>query len=240
MHLVLNYRPSQPHGWQPDPDQTVGRTIGGHTVAKDFTYDGRSYRIGLQAVKYRAVPAADDLAFRQTLNAGFGSAYRFRYTGGFRGRNEFDVQSSSVQVREPTEGSPLLLGADLYVVYKPDIRAGDPDVRRVLRWIQVAEASGGLAGPGSQSPYVDNGGSANPFFQFGGYVSIYGSQIFNVNCGVVWPALPMPGRELELPGRFRAEIFLAQDTGMRDGSGRDVVNIFGGISFGWQVVEVRP
>jgi hypothetical protein len=47
-NLGPNYQPSQPHGWPAaGPDQEVGTTIGGHTPAKDFTYNGRSYRIGL-------------------------------------------------------------------------------------------------------------------------------------------------------------------------------------------------
>lgn len=240
MHLVLNYRPSQPHGWQADPDQSVGMTIGGHTVSKDFKFDGRSYRIDLKTADYEAVPADTDLGFRRTLSVGFGSAYTFHYTGGFRGRNEFDIQSHSVLVREPTATSPALFGADLYVVYKPDIRAGDPGVRSVLRWIQVVKASGGMAEPGRLSPFVDNGGSANPFYPFGGYASIYGNRIFNVNCGVVQPVVPMPGRDPVLPGQFLAEIFLVQDTGARDATGKDVVNIFGGIRYGWQIVEVWP
>jgi hypothetical protein len=35
-HLVLNYRPSQPTGW----GQGFTPSIGGHTTARDFTFQG--------------------------------------------------------------------------------------------------------------------------------------------------------------------------------------------------------
>jgi hypothetical protein len=230
MHLVRNYRPSQPHGWQADPEQSVGMTIGGHTVSKGFTFDGRSYRIELTSADYEAVPTNTDIDFRRTLSAGFGSAYRFRYAGGLRGRGEFDVQSHSVLVRESTGMSPLVVGADLYVIYNSNSGA-----RGVLRWIQVVKASGSMVQSGRLSPFVDNGGSANPFHQFGGYVSIYGNRVFNVNCGVVRPML---GNGTVVAGQFLAEIFLVQDTGDRDATGRDLVNVFGGIRYGWRIAEV--
>jgi len=44
--------------------------------------------------------------------------------------------------------------------------------------------------------------------------------------------------ELETNVRFMAEAFLVQDTGTKNAAGKDVVNIFGGIKWGWQVQEV--
>ncbi|MPZ82396.1 MAG: hypothetical protein GEV28_19150 [Actinophytocola sp.] len=37
------------------------------------------------------------------------------------------------------------------------------------------------------------------------------------------------------PVPFTAETFLVQDSGTRDENGKDVVNVFGGIKWGWQV-----
>ena len=37
------------------------------------------------------------------------------------------------------------------------------------------------------------------------------------------------------PGVFRAEVFLAQDTGIKNAAGKDIINIFGGVEWGWQI-----
>ena len=37
------------------------------------------------------------------------------------------------------------------------------------------------------------------------------------------------------PGVFRAEMFLAQDTGKRNAAGKDIINIFAGVKWGWQI-----
>jgi hypothetical protein len=244
-HLVLNYRPSQPHAWG-DPDPSSAMTIGGHTTAQDFTLGSKSYRIDLlqsgdsRDPVYEDFPADATLNFRKTLDTAFGVYYSFRYAGGFRGRNEFNVQSHSVVVRPATETTPLLYGADLYVVYNPDTRAGDPVAHSTLRWIQVVKLGGSAVPPGLESPFVDNGRSANPFYAFGGYTAINGNRVFTVDYASVRPAMAMPGDVAVLSDQFTAEVFLAQDTGTKDSAGKDVVNIFGGIKYGWQVRETQP
>jgi hypothetical protein len=40
--------------------------------------------------------------------------------------------------------------------------------------------------------------------------------------------------------RLLTETFLAQDNGRKDTAGREVVDVFGGIKFGWQVTELQP
>jgi hypothetical protein len=35
-----------------------------------------------------------------------------------------------------------------------------------------------------------------------------------------------------------SEIFLAHDTGVLDATGKDIVNVHGGIKIGWQVTEI--
>jgi hypothetical protein len=244
-HLVLNYRPTQPHGWPPAAEQQVGVTIGGHTSAKDFIYNGRSYRISLLLFGqprdapdpvYEGVPADSTINFKQTLTQAFGAYYSFRYLGGFQGRNEFNVQSYSVFVAEPTVASPLLYGADLYVVYDPDVRRGDPAIHTTVRWIQVARSRGIGGSPESS---VDNVGRANPFYTFGGVTSIYGSPTLNFNYSANAPLLAASD-DTVLSDQFMAEVFLVQDTGIKDAAGKDVINVIGGIKYGWQVQEVLP
>src|SRR5882757_3526363 len=239
-HLVLNYRPSQPHAWG-DPDPSSANTIGGHTTSRDFTFGDRSYRIDLlesgdsRDPVYEDVPGDASIDFRETLDAAFGAYYSFRYAAGFPGRNEFNVQSYSVFVRPATETTPLLYGADLYVVYNSDKRAGDPVPHSALRWIQVVRLGGSTVPPGLESPFVDNAGRANPFSMLGGYTSINGSRVFSVNYAAVRPVMAGPAGALS--DQFTAELFLAQDTGAKDATGKDVVTIFGGIKYGWQLGE---
>ncbi|MFF5205905.1 hypothetical protein [Streptosporangium sp. NPDC000396] len=248
-HLVLNYQRSQPHGWPGTPGQTAGATIGGHVAAKDFTHNGKSYRISLLPFDqpgdsphplYEDIPADPDINFRQTLAGAFGAYYSFRYVGGFRGRHEFDVQSYSVFADQATEDSPgLSYGADLYVVYDPDLRRGDPAVHDTLRWIQVVRRFGPAGLPES---YVDNAGRPNPFYVYGGRTSVYGQRVFNFDYANTPDRLQgPPGDDSALAGvRFMAEAFLAQDTGVKNAAGKDVVNIFGGVKYGWQVHARQP
>jgi hypothetical protein len=246
-HLVANYRPSQPHGWPASgPDEPVGVTIGGHTTATDFTYNGRSYRIGLLPFGqpgdspdpvYEDTPTDATVNYKQTLTSAFGASYSFRYLGGFPGRGEFNVQSYTVFVTEPTQTSPLLYGADLYVVYDPDERRGDPPIRTTLRWIQVARSS---AVPGVPTSFVDNVGRANPFSVTGGVTSVYGTRTFSFAYSVTVPLFPGAGGHTVLSDQFLAEIFLVRDTGLKDETGKDVINVYGGLKYGWQVQAVLP
>jgi hypothetical protein len=48
-------------------------------------------------------------------------------------------------------------------------------------------------------------------------------------------ATAFPGATGALPDLFMAELFLAEDTGTADSSGKDIVNIFGGLKYGWQL-----
>jgi hypothetical protein len=231
-HLVLNYLPSQPHGW-PGGQDAVGMTLGGHTTSNDFSYAGKAYRISLYPSDpiYRAVPQDPVLDYRRVLNDAFGAYYAFHYLGGFKGRNEFNIQSYGVFVEEPTEARPeTIFGGGPYVVYDPDLRRGDPPIQEDLHWIQVPAFLGTASWPSS----VDNSGRANPFYDLGGLISIFGNETFNFQDvsrvgGTGGPTLDV---------RFVAETFLAQDTGRKDSSGRCVVKIFGGFTWGWQVQEV--
>ena len=238
----MSYRPCQPHGWPAIiAGQSVGMTIGGHVTSRDFTHGGRSYRIRLFPFGrldtdpvYENFPTDSSLDFKAILARMYGAHYSFRYLGGRRQR-KFAVQSYSVYVSEGTADSPLNYGADLYVVCEPDIHPGDPSVRATLRWIQVARSQG-AAGPPKN--FVDSNGRANPFYASGGITSIYGRRVLNFVYGAsVSPA--GPDGDAVRPDQFVAEAFLVQDTGIQDAAGKEIIHVFGGIKYGWQVREVN-
>jgi hypothetical protein len=239
-HLTLGYRPSCPTGWPATPGASFSQTLGGHTVAKDFTFNGKRHRISLLPSGtsgagfdpvYEDIPADPELDFQGTLASAFGAYYSFRYTGGFPGRGEFDVQSYSV-FADVSETSPRVsFGGGPYVVYHPDRRRGDPEADDSLQWIQVVRQISDAAPPGS---IVDNIGRANPYYVYGGLTSINGAKAFTFH------DIPQGAAEgsLKLDDTFRAEVFLAQETGIRDAAGKVVVKIFGGFKHGWQVREL--
>jgi len=223
-HLVLNYQPSQPTGWG------FGFTpsVGGHTVAREFTFQGTGYRISLILADpvYEDTPADPAVKFRQTLADSFGAYYSFRYHGGFTGRNEFSVESNNVWVNE--QGPGILYGADLYVVYHPG--HGDPHIRSNLQWIQVIRWPQGPP-PGLS---VDNFGRASPFYIAGGLTSINGDQVVTF-ADIPQKGVGLGGGGVILSDHFLTEIFLVQDTGIKNAAGKDIVNVFGGLKYGWQV-----
>jgi hypothetical protein len=230
--LVLDYRPSQWTGWE------WGKTIGGHTPSREFTLAGRRYQVGLlgfgqplssPSPVYESGPSDSAIAFKRTLEREFGACYSFRYRGGLAGRNEFRVQCYSV-FATPQQMS---FGAQLYLVYEPDGHAGDPAAEAQLGWIQVARWEG-AGGPGS-APYVDNTECPNPFFISGGLISILGTRVFNFDNPIT--AQPTSANGV-LSARYLAEVFLARDTATRDAAGKNVIEIFAGLKYGWQLRAV--
>lgn len=219
-HLTLNYRPSQPTGW----GQGFTPTIGGHSTAKEFTFQDTAYRISLILADpvYEDIPCDPMVKFRRTLADSFGAYYSFRYRGGFTARDEFSVESYNVWVSQ--DGPGILYGADIFVVYDPG--HGDPGVQDNLQWIQVINWPQGPP-PGLS---VDTAGRANPFYIAGGLTSINGNQM------VTFADIPQQGvAGASLSDYFLSEVFLARDTGVRDATGKDIVEIFGGLKYGWQV-----
>jgi hypothetical protein len=234
-HLRLDYRPSEFTGWE------WGKTIGGQHPSREFKLAGRRYRIGLLAFGqpgsspdpvYEPVPGNSTIAFKRTLERKFGAHYSFRYRGGLKGKNEFRVQCYSV-FATPEQSS---FGAQLYVVYEPDVHAGAPPAEAQLKWIQVAHWTG--TGSPSPAPYVDNTSCPNPFFISGGLISILGTQVFNFDNPITaQPSQGQSGKRV-LSARYLAETFLARDTLTKDKAGKDVIDIYGGIKYGWQLQEV--
>jgi hypothetical protein len=223
-HLVLGYRPSQQTGW----GQGYTPTIGGHTTSVNFAVQDAGYRVSLlpSDLVYEDIPADPTVNYAQTLAATWGSYYSFRYLGGFRSQDELTVRSYSAFADEPTQGSGLGYGADLYLTYTPG--PGDPPVRGLMYWIQVINWPGGT---GSSSSTVDTGGRACPFYgPAGGLTSVSGEQVFSFY-DITQDSV------LTVPDQFTAEVFLAQDTGVKDQGGRDIVNIYGGVTWGWQATQ---
>jgi hypothetical protein len=217
--LVLDYRPSEYTGWE------WGKTLGGHHAAQQFTRADHTYRISLLAFGqhspdpvYEPVPGDATIAYRRTLERQFGAHYTFRYGGGLRGT--LRVQCYSVFARQAS------FGAQLYVVLD-----GDPAAQAQLKWIQVTHWTG-TASPSAAS-YVDNTQCPNPFFISGGLVSVHGTPVFNFDNPVTVPA---PSGVLA--ARYQAETFLAWDTLSKDAAGKDVIEIFAGVKYGWELREV--
>jgi hypothetical protein len=233
--LVLDYRPSEYTGWE------WGKTLGGNHASKEFKLAGRHYRISLAAFGqsgsspnpvYEPVPSDATIAFKRTLEHRFGAWYSFGYRGGLKGQGELRVQCYSV-FADPGQSS---FGAELYVVYQPDLRAGDPPTEAQLKWIQVTHWTG--TGSPSPAPYVDDQRSANPFFDSGGLISIHGTPVFNLQNPVTVQPSPGDATKRALSARYLAEAFLARDTLTKDKTGKDVIEIFGGLRYGWQLQEV--
>jgi hypothetical protein len=239
--LALDYGPPQPTGWPRTTGRSFAETIGGHHAFQDFTVEGTRYRISLLGFRnpadrpdptYEDVPADREIAFKHALDKGFGSHYAFRYLGGFAGRNELSVESYSVFVDRPTTTSPqTIFGADLYLVYTPLPRSSDPPVDDRLQWIQVVRALAPGMPPKSQ---VDNLWRANPYYFYGGDTSINARDVASFHDV---PQSAVQGADASQ--RFTAEAFLAQDTGRRDRAGRGIVNVMGGVKWGWKVEHIR-
>ncbi len=233
-HLRLDYRSREFTGWE------WGKTLGGHDASKEFKLAGHHYRIGLLRFGqetgsnpiYEPEPSDSAIAFKRTLQRKFGAYYSFRYHGGLGGRNEFRVQCYSVFAK-PKQSS---FGAQLYVVYEPHVHAGDPAAEAQLKWIQVAHWRG--TGSPSPRPYVDNTECPNPFFISGGLISIHGTRVFNFDNPITAQPSSGKGRNHPLSARYLAETFLARDTLTRDKAGKDVIEIFAGLKYGWQLREV--
>ncbi|WP_129842035.1 hypothetical protein [Streptomyces sp. RFCAC02] len=229
--LVLDYRPAQPTGWPVTPGKSFATTLGGNVTAAEFDFGGRRYSVGLSAPDpvYIEAPSDPDLAFESTLEAGFGEHYAFRYLGGLPRGAAFSVQCHSVFATGPTDEFPQTsFGGGVYAEYLPGGSGGGD----ALRWIQVARWLG--AGSGMPSR-VDNFDRANPFYLYGGSTSVDGRRVCNFHD---IPQKSVDGT-MTLDDGFVAEAFLARDTGRTDGAGRGVVELLGGLRYGWQVEEVQ-
>jgi hypothetical protein len=244
-HLVTDYRPSQPTGWPPEQGRVrggAGVTIGGHVATVPFTIQDTPYEISLLAFGqtasapdpvYEPEPADPTIDFKATLEKAWGAYYSFRYLGGFSGRSAISVQSYNVEVIEQT-ATRLSYGADLFLVYEHDPSSSDPPISADLRWIEVSNSGG--------TSYTEFAQRANPYYFPGGLTSVYGKQAVSFysapeggfagsGSGTGSPALSAVSM---------AESFLVHDTGRKDHAGKGVIDIYGGVKWGWQVQPTQP
>lgn len=236
--LVVHYQPSQATGW-PAP---YSLTVGGHQSCVQVFYDHDTYRISLLPFGpaggspnpvYEAVPKDPNVAFKNTLAQDFGRIYTYRYLGGLPSGAEFVVESYGVRLYREVKG--LVWGSDLYAIYEPG-KTG-PAINSDLQFIQVYSTrypAGGGAGSRVDAP------GPTPYYGEGaGLTSIDGHQIVNFydpGPGVLFPVSPHGGVG---PQVVRLETFLARDTGRRNAAGRKVVDIYGGIKWGFAFETVK-
>ncbi|HCT78869.1 MAG TPA: hypothetical protein DGT23_20380 [Micromonosporaceae bacterium] len=220
-HLVLDYRPQQPTGWP----QAPGQAIGGHTIAKDFVYQGNPHRISLLGPDpaYADLPADPEVRFQEILESSWGAHYSFRYRGGFRSRSVFRVLTYGVFAEEPTQTSPMRYGGGLHVTYEP--AGGDPPLSPNLQWIQVVNWR---SSHGSIPSEVDSSWRANPFYPYGGHTSVNGTETVSFydvpSKGIMGPSA--------LDDHLTAETFLVADRG------NGIVDIYGGVRWGWKITQL--
>ncbi len=246
-HLVVDYLPSQPTGWG-------GVTIGGHVASVPFTFQGSPYEISLLGFGqtgsapdpvYEPEPSDPTIDFKRTLQKAWGAHYSFRYRGGFRGHSKISMQSYNVLARSPAatqpaaasthpptrstvQGGGVSYGGDLFIVYEPDRASTDPPINDDLRWIQVVHTHG--------RSFVDGHGR-DPYYSRAGLTSIHGKQVCDfydrpgtgVGTGVAGKG------PITIANQEMFETFLVHDTGRKDRAGKGIIDIYGGIKWGWHV-----
>jgi hypothetical protein len=124
----------------------------------------------------------------------------------------------------------LVFGADVYVVYKAGPSRKDLPINSDLQFIQVVYTTRAV----HPTSFVDSS-RHNPFYGEGaGLTSINGNQIvsFYDHIGFGTPAKTLAGQI------NRAETFLSEDTGTKNSAGREVVNIYGGVNWGFEFTPV--
>ena len=244
-HLALNYLPSQPTGWPGQAGRVrdgVGVTVGGHVASLPFTIHGTTNEVSLLPFGqtgnapdpvYEGEPSDPTIKFQDTLQKAWGAYYSFRYIGGLRGRSAISVQSYSVFVTEPTATHPQLsFGMDVFLVYEPDPASSDPPITANLRWIQVNNLGGGRSG-------TEFAQRACPYYFPGGLTSVYGKpacSFYGGGTGAIGLQAPhTSGGPPAVSNQVMAESFLVRDTGRQDRAGKGIIDILGGVKWGYQV-----
>ena len=251
-HLVVDYLPSRPTGWG-------GVTIGGHASSVPFSFQGTPYEISLLAFGqpgsapdpvYEPEPSDLTLDFKRTLQMAWGAHYSFRYRGGLNGRSKIIVQSYNVRAGAPTTpqlapasthptptrptgtSAALSYGGDLFILYKPDPASSDPPINDDLRWIQVVHTQG--------KSFVDGPGRS-PYYARAGLTSVHGKPVcdFYDRPGTGVGTRVAGKGPITIDNREMFETFLVHETGHKGHTGKGIIDIYGGIKWGWQVQAVR-
>ena len=195
------------------------------------SYDHKTYRISLLSFGqagnspnpvYEAVPKDPYVAFKKTLAKTFGQHYVFRYLSGLPCGAKFVVESYSVYIDRAAKGGAKW-GADLYAIYEPG-KTG-PAIKSDVNFIQVVYDNG--------KSFVDDQYPKAPYAGEGaGLTSINGHRIVNYYDRVLHPGTPQP----EV---FHAETFLVKDTGRTNAAGEKILDIYGGIKWGFAFKTVK-
>jgi hypothetical protein len=248
-HLLTNYLPSQPTGWPGQGGRVrdgVGVTVGGHVASLPFTAHDAGYEVSLLSFGqpgnapdpvYEPEPADPRIKFKDTLQKAWRAYYAFRHIGGFSGTSAISMQSYSVFVTEPTAANPQPgYGMDVFLVYEPDPASSDPPITADLRWIQVNHAGG--------TPGTEFAQRACRYYFPAGLTSVYGkpagSHHGGGRGGVGVTAPPKGKRPSTSQGPavvqgVMAESFLVLDTGRKDRTGKGIIDIYGGVKWGYRV-----
>jgi hypothetical protein len=89
---------------------------------------------------------------------------------------------------------------------------------------------------------LDNVGQPNPYYLGAGLTSVYGKQACSFyDSPTTGLANKGPtGKDPTTLSQLRMfETFLARDTGHKDHTGKGILDIYGGIKWGWQVQAAR-
>lgn len=250
--LVTNYLPSRPTGWPGQAGHVrngVGVTIGGHVASLPFTLRNTAYEVALLSFGqqgtapdpvYEGEPSDPTINFNETLQRAWGNYYSFNYLGGFTGNSAISVQSYSVFVTEPTTKRPqLTYGMDVFLAYEPGTDASDPPISANLRWIQVDNSGGRSSAEFPQR--------ACPYYFPGGFTSVYGEpacSFYGGSAGGIGITSGGKGPTTDTGPAFSAmvmaESFLVEDTGRQNRQGKGIINIYGGVKWGYHVQAVQP
>jgi hypothetical protein len=243
--IVFNYQKSQWTGYTSGGNKI--NTFGGHVGSKDFTdgsKDSRRYRItllpfgqtGTPNPVYENKPANATVDFMKQLEKQYGDKFAFTYVG-FKGENEFNIQSYSVKA-----DNGGLVGADLYAIYNPG--KDDPAIGDDLHWIQTLwtnwKSADGKSEPGVVQHLVE-GPADNPFYDSdgtAGQVEIDGKNIFNFYDSPVRNSQFLAGYKGKFPLEWMAEDFLAFNTKKQNADKKTEIVIYGGIQYGWRITVV--
>ena len=245
-HLVVDYLPSQPTGWG-------GVTIGGHVASVPFTFQGKPYAISLLAFGqtgsapdpvYEPEPSDPTIDFKRTLQKAWGAHYSFRYRGGFRGHSKISVQSYNVRHGRRPRPSPR--------PPQPTRRHAQQSRRRQLRRRSVHRLRARPEPPAILRSTTICGGSRSCIPTEGRSSTATGatpttpapgSHPFTASRCATSTTAPEQGVGTGAQAKARSRIanqemfetFLVQDTGHKDRAGKGIIDIYGGIKWGWHV-----
>jgi hypothetical protein len=136
--------------------------------------------------------------------------------------------STHPPTRSTVQGGSVSYGGDLFVLYEPDRASSDPPINDDLRWIQVVRTHG--------RSYVDGHGR-DPYYSRAGLTSIDGKHVcdFYDRPGTGIGTALAGEAPTTIANQEMFETFLVRDTGRKDRAGKGIIDIYGGIKWGWRV-----